>query len=252
MCVSFAFLGKWSWHGVNIPGCFPEIKLQHKGGGERLKLDRFGPVGYSFSTLWWDRDHLWEVYNGFSWFFYTFGEQILWRSTFFSPRIDQWSGSTLSNNWQDAELANMRSHCQQPQMLSSHLAPNVAGIQRPLGSNPTDMNNFITVLSAAYCFYTLYPFIQQPAPALPVSPLCFSEEKLHFPHWSMSDYSHLCNTPQQLQMHPVYPCKQTLFLRWLDNWSMQVNLGVCQLAQWTESTLKRVVNMMPLNQKCHS
>lgn len=65
-------------------------------------------------------------------------------------------------------LVNMSSHRQQPQMLSSHLAPNpkVARSQRPLGSNPTDMNNFLTgVLSSVSHFYTLCPMMQQPAHA---------------------------------------------------------------------------------------
>lgn len=51
-------------------------------------------------------------------------------------------------------------------MLSSHLAanPNVARSQRPLGSNPTDMNDFLTgLLSSVSCFYTLYSIIQEPA-----------------------------------------------------------------------------------------
>lgn len=51
-------------------------------------------------------------------------------------------------------------------MLSSHLAvnPNVTYSQRPLGSNPTEMNDFLKeVLSSVYCFYNLYHIVKEPA-----------------------------------------------------------------------------------------
>lgn len=44
---------------------FSRDKVAAQRRGERLKLPLFGPFGYSFSALWWDRDHLCEVYKVF-------------------------------------------------------------------------------------------------------------------------------------------------------------------------------------------
>lgn len=87
----------------------------------------------------------------FTIFLYLWRANLMTKHLFSQNRQINEVGQPCQITWQDAELVNMSSQRQQPQMLSSHLAlnPNVAHSQRPLGLNPTDMNNFLTWVIAS-------------------------------------------------------------------------------------------------------
>lgn len=174
---------------MNIPGGFPEIKLQPRGGGKTGAA-----VFFFFLPCACDETEI--ICGKFTkWFFtpflYSRPANLVTKHLFFRFQNRQINevGQALSKEWQDAELVDMSSHRQQPQMLSSHLAPNpkVARSQRPLGSDPTDVNNFLTgVLSSLSHFYTSCPMMQQPAHAHAPSLYRFLGEEPHFPRWSVS------------------------------------------------------------------